>query len=47
MFGVWVKSLEFAGILFINGKDASKEAVPEVSIIRLSEAFSGEKIHQI
>ena len=33
IFGVWVKILEFPGILFINWKVTIKQTVSEVSII--------------
>ena len=41
MFGVWVKILKSAGILFINWKVTSKPTVPEVSIIHFCQFLMG------
>ena len=37
MFGVWVKILKFAGMLFLLVKVTSEKSVPEVSIIHFSQ----------
>ena len=40
MLGIWVKILEFAGILFINWKVTSKQTVPDYPIFTVISRVS-------